>query len=228
MDAEMEPADAQVDAGPAKEAPKGDLAASLFPELDAEDRAPAGAADLADDAVKDLSQDLSRDMLDWSEDEAEPGRSNGTGAPAVGPGSFKPKPKPAQVPREIIKKDVDDGNFLALMKVFYGRLFPFKKYYQWLSYGNGASTVDAAFLLLMESKCSPQDVLSAPGVQFYAPRRYLYSIPVFQRCRGTQAGHSPDVPCKDRYWCGLHGKSGFLSWSSKRAQPRITGSWISS
>jgi hypothetical protein len=177
------------------------LAASLFPELDA----PAGPSHTVDDVIRDLSQDMSQDMLDWSDEEGQTSSfaigTSGTSAPqSIAPGSFqpKPKPKPTPVPRELTKKDQDDGNFLALMKVFYQRLFPFKKYYQWLSYGNGESLL---WLAIESSKCSliqlissSQDLLFEPRVQFHALRGHLLAVPVVQGRRGTQAGNRPSLP----------------------------------
>lgn len=201
VDAEMDVADAEMATTPqapdqsssAKAASAPDLALSLFPELDA----------AQSDAVKDLSQDLSQDMLDWSEDEADAGSSKvGTTGPTTAdivPGSFKAKPKPVPVPRELTKKDVDDGNFLALMKVFYQRLFPWKKYFQWLSYGNGGESgfrnlgrilailhpillVVLSYTMVFVSTFdgrSSQDLLPSPRIQFYPLRRHLPAFPIF-------------------------------------------------
>ncbi len=39
------------------------------------------------------------------------------------------------------QKDDAEGNFLAHLRVYYQRLFPFKEYYRWLSYGEGTSSL---------------------------------------------------------------------------------------
>ncbi len=37
--------------------------------------------------------------------------------------------------------DLDEGDHSQLLRVYYARLFPFKRFYRWLSYGNGTRCI---------------------------------------------------------------------------------------
>lgn len=43
---------------------------------------------------------------------------------------------PATTHRDVHKSDVDPSEFPMLLKQYYDRLFPYSKFYKWLSYGN--------------------------------------------------------------------------------------------
>lgn len=117
-----------------------------------------------------------------------------------------------------------------LLPVYYKRLFPYKMFYKWLSYGNGKRTIDinrhVSILSLrialdnyafddVPTSSSWQELFSVPWILLYYRRWYIFTIPIIYQCRWNGKRSSKTFPNQNWHWCCFHIQSKY-SWEERR------------